>query len=388
VKVAAVTASLRGPAPAAAVVVPTYERREDVSRAVRSVLAQTRGDFELIVVDDGSTDGTGEALAGLDPRVRYVWQENRGVAAARNAGLRLATAPVVAFLDSDNVWLPGHLETVLGALGRHPRAVLASTCPEFMTTGRRRPARARLVDPLPEALVANAAGFVSCIAVRRAALERAGGFDERLRVAEDNDLWARLALLGPFSLVRTRTVVRHPSPGGLRAQGRLAGDYLAALRESSERVLADVEHLAGARARELLPAARAAVALARGIGAVARRDETSARAELAEACRLMPSLSQLSDLVFWRVMDAGRSRGELSESLALAASCWPDPGADTPLVLRAGAIGLALRDRRLGAAARLAAARPLLLRPRLGRLVVPGVLRRARRRLRRLADRA
>ncbi len=76
--------------PTVSVVIPTYQRRDDVLRAVESVLAQSFEDFEVIVVDDGSTDGTAEALAGLDPRLRYVWHENRGTGAARNAGLRLA----------------------------------------------------------------------------------------------------------------------------------------------------------------------------------------------------------------------------------------------------------------------------------------------------------
>jgi glycosyltransferase involved in cell wall biosynthesis len=89
---------------AVSVVIPTYQRRRFVVRAVESVLGQTVQDSEAIVVDEGSTDGTAEALAGLDPRVYHVWQENRGVSAARNAGIRLARAPIVAFLDSDDRW--------------------------------------------------------------------------------------------------------------------------------------------------------------------------------------------------------------------------------------------------------------------------------------------
>src|SRR5438132_3254976 len=105
-----------GAPPAVSVIVPTFQRREYVVRAVGSVLAQTYEDFELIVVDDGSTDGTGEALAGLDGRLRYLWQENRGTGAARNTGLRLARGEIVAFLDSDNRWLPHHLGIVTEVL--------------------------------------------------------------------------------------------------------------------------------------------------------------------------------------------------------------------------------------------------------------------------------
>src|ERR687897_810012 len=121
------------------VILPTFQRRELASRALASVLAQTYDNFEVIVSDDGSTDGTAEAVASLrDPRIRYAWQPNQGVAAARNAGLRLARGATVAFLDSDDRWLPEHLEVVTAALDRHAEAVLASTCVWFRTSGRER----------------------------------------------------------------------------------------------------------------------------------------------------------------------------------------------------------------------------------------------------------
>ena len=127
---------------------PTYQRREWVCRAVRSVFAQRYTDWELIVVDDGSTDGTEEALQAFGPRLRYLWQENRGVSAARNAGLRLARGEIVAFLDSDDTWLPDHLETVVAMLEREPEAALVSTCPRYQIRGRDEVAATCLVDPL------------------------------------------------------------------------------------------------------------------------------------------------------------------------------------------------------------------------------------------------
>jgi len=114
---------------AVSVLVPTYQRRDSVVQAVRSILAQSYRDFEVIVVDDGSTDGTGDAIAPLG--VRYLWQENRGVSAARNAGLRVARGRVIAFLDSDNTWYPDHLDVVVSALGLHPSVVAASTAPAY-----------------------------------------------------------------------------------------------------------------------------------------------------------------------------------------------------------------------------------------------------------------
>ena len=151
-------------APAVSVVLPTYERRELVGER-RSVLAQSFSDLELIVVDDGSTDGTGESLAGVDPRLRYVWQANAGVAAARNRGLELARAPIVAFIDSDDAWLPDHLAVVTGLLARHPHAVIACTCRSFLTVGRDRPGREALFElDRGGLLFAAAAGYISCVA--------------------------------------------------------------------------------------------------------------------------------------------------------------------------------------------------------------------------------
>jgi glycosyltransferase involved in cell wall biosynthesis len=95
--------------PRFSIVMPTYNRADTILRAIESVRAQGFSDWELIVVDDGSTDGTAERLAGLDPRLRVIRQENRGVTAARNAGLAAVTGQLIGFLDSDDEWLPHHL---------------------------------------------------------------------------------------------------------------------------------------------------------------------------------------------------------------------------------------------------------------------------------------
>src|SRR5262245_44483077 len=105
-----------GDRPRVSVIVPTYQRKTIVPEAVDSVLAQTMPSFEVVVVDDGSTDGTAEALASRyanEPRVRVVRRENGGAAAARNTGVAAARAEAIAFLDSDNVYLEHHLETAL-----------------------------------------------------------------------------------------------------------------------------------------------------------------------------------------------------------------------------------------------------------------------------------
>lgn len=114
-------------APSVSVVVPTFNRRELVGEAIESVLAQSFRDFELIVVDDGSTDGTQEVLRerfGDDRRLRLFSQDNAGSAAARNFGVLQAEGTWVAYLDSDDVWLPGHLESQLACAASHPEADL------------------------------------------------------------------------------------------------------------------------------------------------------------------------------------------------------------------------------------------------------------------------
>ena len=170
--------------PTISVIIPTYQRGELLRDAIASVEAQTYRDFELIVIDDGSTDGTGEILESLDTRglrFHYRWRPNRGVAAARNVGLELARGEIIAFLDSDDLWLTDHLDVVVEVFRRQPEAVLVSTCPEFILAGRQQSADAALMDYRSAGLLgAGRVGFPSCIAVRAEAIRQAGGFDERL----------------------------------------------------------------------------------------------------------------------------------------------------------------------------------------------------------------
>lgn len=102
------------------IIMPTYNRADTIVRAVESVEAQTFEDWELVVVDDGSTDGTRDLLAGRDPRIRVVSQENRGVAGARNRAFREARGDLLAFLDSDDALTPHHLELASAFFAAHP----------------------------------------------------------------------------------------------------------------------------------------------------------------------------------------------------------------------------------------------------------------------------
>lgn len=109
------------------VIIPTYNRAKECRISVESVLSQSHGNVEVIVVDDGSSDNTKDTICGLDDRVKYIWQANAGVSAARNTGLDAATGEYVAFLDSDDAWLPWKLEAQLSVLRSFPDAGMVWT---------------------------------------------------------------------------------------------------------------------------------------------------------------------------------------------------------------------------------------------------------------------
>jgi glycosyltransferase involved in cell wall biosynthesis len=351
-----------GRLPGVSVVIPTYNRRRRVERAVRSVLAQTFADFELLVIDDGSEDGTGERLAGIDPRLRYHRQENRGPSAARNAGIQLARNPVIAFLDADIEWQPDHLEVVAALLARYPEAVLASTCPEFMIGGEERPEDGVLIDALPVALLSNWFGYTSCIAARRQPLLDIEGFDEQLEVGEDDDLWLRLAMKGPFALVRRGTVIRRHTRGGLRDHGRSSGIYTEANIRSLKRAIGQLERRPGNAREELLDRARARLHLLYAVAALQRHDTHAARKELAIACRLLPELETTSGPILAQLWKSATDRAELGWRVEAAAAVMPDPRSHAAMYFRGWAAVVALSRGRLWKAAQLVLRRPHILR--------------------------
>lgn len=360
------------------VILPTYQRRELVMAAIASVLAQTYQDLELIVVDDGSTDGTCEALASQEDRVHYVWQQNRGPSAARNTALGLARGEIVAPLDSDDLWLPHHLETALLALDRHPEAVLATTCPGRRAIDPQRIEAAKLVEPYPRLFFETFVGWIHCCVIRRSALEAIGGFDERIQAGEHHDIFMRLGLQGPFVTVQRRTAVRRAAPNSLHERSRENGDYVTGFGVTADTVLRSLE-LTGRRP-ELIPAARARVEFGRALSALHVGDDATTRAALRRACELFPDYSSAPDWVDARIrFTTGRgARAELMRKLAAAAMLWPRPDADTPMYLRGHALALAVRTGRATAAAELLRGWPLHATPAFARRVAPQLRRRAR----------
>lgn len=185
--------------PSVSVVIPTYNRGNLLVQSVASVLAQTVPAAEILVVDDGSTDDTLESLAPYRDQIRYLPQQNQGVSAARNLGVREACGELVAFLDSDDVWHPRKLELQLKALARHPDLGMIGTR-TFDWPAPALPEVAQ-VPPLDfvswDRIVVRNPLVTSSLVVRRDLLHRAGPFDTRMQGPEDCDLWLRVAALAP-----------------------------------------------------------------------------------------------------------------------------------------------------------------------------------------------
>ncbi|MHB8759617.1 MAG: glycosyltransferase family 2 protein, partial [Thiobacillus sp.] len=189
--------------PVVSIVMPCYDAAAHLPASVSSVLAQTFTDWELVAVDDGSRDGTLAWLkAQRDPRLRVLSQPNRGVSAARNAGLAAARGRYVAFLDADDTWARDFLEAMIAAMRARPDAVLAYC--GWQNVGRADKASAPFLPPdyedsdKAENLFAGCRWPIHAALVRREAVTAANGFDPALRNAEDYALWLHVGLSGPI----------------------------------------------------------------------------------------------------------------------------------------------------------------------------------------------
>lgn len=181
------------------VVIPAYNQSQFLADAVHSVLCQTLDDLEVIVVDDGSTDDTAQVASGIrDPRVRYIYQENRGLSAARNTGIRASTGKYLSFLDCDDLFAPSKLEWLTRALEERPDAGLAAgqAVPIDEEGGRVGAIFDTPPSDDPSKLLLGNPLHVGSVLLVKEWQERVGYFDEDLRSYEDWDLWLRLACAG------------------------------------------------------------------------------------------------------------------------------------------------------------------------------------------------
>jgi glycosyltransferase involved in cell wall biosynthesis len=198
------------------IVIPTRNRLKFLQQALDSVWAQTLHDYEIVVVDDGSTDGTGDYLASLDDRIKSIHGSTRGPAAARNLGVSQAKGEYIAFLDSDDLWLPWTLATYHKLIQNYQPSLISAATFEFegkLPTIEQKPIVVRCFSDYFAAT--NDYVFVGCSAlvVRRSVFERANGFEESMFVAEDHDFYMRTGTSAGFVYLRSPITVayrRHP----------------------------------------------------------------------------------------------------------------------------------------------------------------------------------
>jgi glycosyltransferase involved in cell wall biosynthesis len=194
------------------VIIPTYNRARKVARAVASVLYQTYTDYELIVVDDGSRDNTGETLSLFPSRIiRLVHDGNRGVSAARNTGITASGAPLIAFLDSDDYWLPEKLAVQVAFFKAHPKAMACQTQEIWIRKGLRVNPRKKHLKPSGRIFVPSLKLCLvspSAVMVRRSLLDEVDLFDEAFPVCEDYDLWLRVSCKYPIHLLNKDLVIK------------------------------------------------------------------------------------------------------------------------------------------------------------------------------------
>ena len=223
-------------APLVSVVIPAYNCARFIRAALDSALAQDYLALEVIVVNDGSTDDTGAILATYGARIRLLSQPNRGVAAARNAGVAHARGCYIAFLDGDDVWWPSKIRYQMQALGESGYKLAYSRflvwIPQadgdylpathmFSAEGSAHVSDCDLVTGHTyEALLKDCMVWTSTVLVEKAALDEAGGFDETLELGEDYDLWLRLSRTMPMLGLETPTALYRQHPHSITRGAR------------------------------------------------------------------------------------------------------------------------------------------------------------------------
>ncbi|MCB0754985.1 MAG: glycosyltransferase family 2 protein [Flavobacteriales bacterium] len=198
-------------APFFSVIIPTYNRAKSIGEAVTSVLNQTFRDFELLVIDDGSKDNTREVLEPLcdsDQRLRYVFQENAERSAARNHGIRLSKGQYICFLDSDDIYLPEHLEKLYAAILDSNMDEAMFVCNALTEHNGKRNLIAHYTTTTddPMELVMKVAIASQQVAIHRSIL-RVYQYDIGIRVGEDQELWSRIVQKYPLRRTEAATVV-------------------------------------------------------------------------------------------------------------------------------------------------------------------------------------
>ncbi len=194
------------------VIIPTHNRAQLLPRALDSVLNQTLPPKEVIVVDDGSTDGTGTLLSEQYPQCIYLQQPNRGVSSARNQGIETATGEWIAFLDSDDEWLPGKLAAQQAAIASQSDCRICHTEEIWIRNGRR-------VNAMKKHAKSGGHIFLNClplcvispssVVIHRSLFSKIGRFDETLPACEDYDLWLQICARHPVIFVEEPQIIKY-----------------------------------------------------------------------------------------------------------------------------------------------------------------------------------
>jgi hypothetical protein len=194
--------------PSVSIVIATYNRAKFLGETIRSILNQQLRNFELIVVDDGSTDDTGRLLAGYRSQLRYLYQENRGPSAARNFGVRCANADWISIQDSDDLCMPNHLQTLYGYAKDHPECAMVFANGDYL--GEREHNRETIIPRTKSQQLANRGVKIEdffeksilrlqAALISKKAYDAIGGHDESLRICMDLDLGFRLLMNFPVA---------------------------------------------------------------------------------------------------------------------------------------------------------------------------------------------
>ncbi|HYL80720.1 MAG TPA: glycosyltransferase, partial [Candidatus Acidoferrum sp.] len=279
--------------PIVSLILPTFNRAPLLAEAVDSALAQTFEPLEIIVVDDGSTDGTSAVLEKYGSRVRCVHQANRGLSAARNAGLEQAQGMYITFLDDDDVLQSTKIAEQVAILESHDEIgwtycdVLMhnEASQETITVSERFGYRKRNLDGwlFPELIHGN---FIPPMAtlIRRTVLARTGGFDPRLRAMEDWDLWLRLSLLAKARYLPRVLATYRIHPGGMSQARALMDNCRSQVLDNISRAHPDAIRRLGTAGRRIV----ADMHNWYGFAAYARKDWCEARRRLGASVRTLP----------------------------------------------------------------------------------------------------
>jgi len=218
-------------APRVSVVIPCFNAERYIAATLRSVLQQTDVELEIIVVDDGSTDGSIAVVQQQFPQVRLIPVANGGVASARNAGIAAATGEWVAFCDADDIWLPGKLAAQFDAMARVPGCRMSYTAWHVWTCAEPEPDAALLHSLAAQAgdmqhwtgatgwlypeLLLDCVVWTSTVLMQRSLLAEIGDFDTSLRIGEDYDLWLRASRVTPIERVARPLALYRQHPASI-----------------------------------------------------------------------------------------------------------------------------------------------------------------------------